>query len=132
MEYVWIKEFACVGNGIGGLFQNTKGVYVIKYKEEMATDDKEGWRVSSEDERKKMRKYDVWMPRKLHDLLYDAKIIISTCSMKKKTNGAYHSSLNAVFYEQLEGMHYNASKIALMVTNYISIRMFMVLTSMSV
>ena len=42
MEYVWIKEFACVGDGIGGLFQITKVLYVIKYKEAMATDDKEG------------------------------------------------------------------------------------------
>ena len=46
---MWRKEFLCVGYGIGGLFQNTKGLYLIKYKEAMATDDKVGWRVSSEE-----------------------------------------------------------------------------------
>ena len=42
----------------------------------------------------------MWTPRKLHDLLSDAKIIISTCSMKKKDNGAYPSSINAIFYDK--------------------------------
>ena len=88
--------------------------------------------MASEEERKKMRKYDVCTPRKLHDLLSDEKIIISTCSMKKKANVAYHSSLNAIVYDKLEGMHYNASKIALMVTNYMSICISMVLTLMGV
>ena len=41
MEYVQIKEFACIGGVIGGGFQNTKELHVMKYKEGMTTDNKE-------------------------------------------------------------------------------------------
>ena len=40
MEYVQIKEFACIGAVIGGGFQNTKELHVMKYKEGMTTDNK--------------------------------------------------------------------------------------------
>ena len=33
MEYVRSKEFFCVGAGIWGVFQNTKELHVIKYRE---------------------------------------------------------------------------------------------------
>ena len=66
------------------------------------------------------------------DFLSDAKIITSTCSMKKKANAAYLSSINTRVYEQLEGLHYNAENITIPVTIFISIRMFMVLTLMDV
>ena len=40
MDYMQSKDFACVGVVIGGGFQNTKEIHVMKYKESMATNDK--------------------------------------------------------------------------------------------
>ena len=65
MEYVRRKEFAYVGAGIGGVFQNTKELHVMKSKWAMATNDKDCWKVLVEEERKNMDKYAVWMKRKL-------------------------------------------------------------------
>ena len=62
--------------------------------------------------------------------LYDVKIITSNCSMKKEANGTYPSRINSRVYEQLEWLYYNAENIAIPVTIYISISMFMVLTLM--
>ena len=43
LEYVKSCEFACVGSGIGGEFQNTKELHVMKYKAEMETQDWDNW-----------------------------------------------------------------------------------------
>ena len=49
MEYVRRKEFAYVGAGIGGVFQNTKDIHVIKYKEAMEKNNKEYWEAEVEE-----------------------------------------------------------------------------------
>jgi hypothetical protein len=35
------EEIACVGAGLGGVFQSTKELYVMKYKQAMKTKDKD-------------------------------------------------------------------------------------------
>ena len=74
----------------------------MKCKEAMETDDKNDLESSVEEERKNTEKYDVWTPRKLQYFLPDAKIITSTWSAKKKTNGIYQDRLNVRDYEQAE------------------------------
>ena len=49
MEYVRSKKFSCVGAKIGGGFQNTKEIHVMKYKEAMTTNDKDDWESAVED-----------------------------------------------------------------------------------
>ena len=62
MEYVLIKEFACIVEGIGGGYKNTKELHVMKYKKAVEVDDKDDWEAEVEEERKNMEKYDVWRP----------------------------------------------------------------------
>ena len=130
MEYVKSCEFSCVGSGIGGGFHNTKELHVIKYKAAMETQDQESWEAAVEGKRKKMEKYLVWTPRIFKDVSAGAKCITSTWAMKKKANGTYRARLNARVFQQVEGVHYNASDIASPVTNNMSIRVIMVLTLM--
>ena len=57
MEYLRSKEFACTGALIGGVFQNTKELHVIKYEEVMETYDKDSWWAAVEKERNNTEKY---------------------------------------------------------------------------
>ena len=43
LEYIKSCEFACVGDGIGVVFHNTKKLHVIKYKAAMETQDQYNW-----------------------------------------------------------------------------------------
>jgi len=40
VDKVHLQEYACVGAGIGGRFQNTKELHVMKCKEAMSTPDR--------------------------------------------------------------------------------------------
>ena len=48
MEYFKSCEFACVGSGIVGGFQNTKELRVMKYKAAMENQDQENWEAEVE------------------------------------------------------------------------------------
>jgi hypothetical protein len=43
-------EMTCVGMGMGGGFDDMHELHVMKYDEAMATEDKKGWQVSTDDE----------------------------------------------------------------------------------
>ena len=43
VDAIHLQEYACVGAGIGGGFQNTKELHVMKYKEAMRSPDKKKW-----------------------------------------------------------------------------------------
>ena len=68
-------EFACVGAGIGGGFQNTKELRVMKYNEAIDSEDAEEWEDAVLEEHNKMIKYSVWTPVKLQDIPEGAKVI---------------------------------------------------------
>ena len=130
MGYVRSKEFACVGAGNVGGFQNIKELHVMKYKEAMANNDTDDLEVAVEEEQKEMEKYDVWTQQKLQDFLPGAKIITSTRDTKKKANITYQARIITRGYEKVEGMQYDTAKIASPVTNLMSIHIAMVLTLM--
>ena len=73
----------------------------------------------------------MWMPHKLHDFPPNAKIIASTWAMNKKSNGKYQSRINAIGYEQVEGLYYDAPNSTSPVTNDMVIRIGVVLTLMA-
>ena len=124
-------EIALVGAGLGGGFQNTKELRVMKYDEAMESNDRAYWENAADEEHDKMQKFTVWTPRKLRSLPPDAKIITSTWAMKKKASGIYRARLNARGFEQVNGIHFNQENIASPVTNDMSIRIVMVLALMA-
>ena len=53
-------KFACVGAGLGGGFNNTKELHVMKYDEAMQQPDANKWKNAVMEEHERMTKYDVW------------------------------------------------------------------------
>jgi hypothetical protein len=47
-------ELACVGAGLGGGFENTKELHVMKYKQAMATSDSKNWELAVKAEHDRM------------------------------------------------------------------------------
>ena len=131
LDAIHLQEYACVGAGIGGGFQNTKELHVMKFKEAMASEDKVEWEGAVDKEHDNMETYGVWTPVKLADLPAGTKILSSTWAMKKKANGTHRARVVARGFEQVEGVHYDGASIAAPVTNDMSIRIIMVLALMA-
>jgi len=131
VDKVHLQEYACVGAGTGGRFQNTKELHVMKYKEAMNTPDRVEWEGAVEKEHHNMQKYGVWTPVRLQDLPEGTKVLTSTWAMKKKANGTHRARAVARGFEQIKGVCYDGASIAAPVTNGRSIRIIMVLALMS-
>jgi len=128
------QEYAMVGAGIGGGFQNTNELKVMKYREVMATADEEekkGWQDAIDLEYSKMMQYKVFEPVKRSEIDPNAKVITTTWEIKKKANGTKRARINGRGYEQEAGVHYDPDNIASPVTNDMSIRIMMVLALMA-
>ena len=124
-------ELAAVGAGLGGGFEHTSELKVLKFKQAMKTKDRVEWLKAVEEEHKKMEKYKVWTPVKLSKVPKGAKVLSTTWAMKKKANGVFRARLNARGFEQVEGMHYDASSISSPVATDVSIRIAMILGLMA-
>jgi hypothetical protein len=74
-----------------------------------------------------MVKNQVWRAVPKKDVPRNAKVMSSTWAMKKKSNWTYRARLNAKGYEQVDGIHYDSSKISSPVINDAAIRIIMVL-----
>lgn len=122
------EEIACVGAGLGGGFQSTKELHVMKYKQAMKTKDKDMWTEAIFEEHDRMVKRQVWRTEPKKDVAKGAKILTSTWAMKKKASGRYRARLNARGYEQVDGQHYDSTNISSPVTNDATIRIVMILT----
>ena len=103
----------------------------MKFKEAMASKDKEKWKGAVDKEHDNMTTYGVWTPVKLSDLPEGTKILSSTWAMKKKANRTCRARVVARGFEQIEGLHYDGASIAAPVTNDMSIRIIMVLALMA-
>ena len=53
-------EMQAVGAGIGGGFEHTSELKVMKYEEALASPDKEGWKAEIKNEHRRMQKHGVW------------------------------------------------------------------------
>ena len=67
----------------------------MKYNEAMATHEKEGWKISTDEEHDRMVKRKVWKAIPPTEAPKDAKIIDSTWAMKKKVMGQLRAQLTA-------------------------------------
>ena len=123
-------EIACVGAGIGGGFQDTAELKVMKYHEAMASKDRVKWLKAAEEELYRMWKHKVWTPYKLRDIPRNVRILDTTWAMKKKSNGTYRARINARGFKQVDGEHYDSASISSPVTNDTTIRIAFVLMIM--
>jgi hypothetical protein len=61
MEYAMLDaECAFIGAALGGGFDNTTELHVMKYREAMESDNKEKWLVAMKEEHERMVKNKVW------------------------------------------------------------------------
>ena len=122
-----LAEFSLVGAGIGGGFDHTTELKVLKYNEAMRGKDKSKWQEAIDEEYRRMIKNKVW--RKVHrrSIPCGAKVITSTWAMKKKANGIHRTRLVARGYEQNEGEHFDSNFISSPVVSDVTIRIVLVL-----
>jgi hypothetical protein len=78
-----MNELGCVGAGIGGGFEHTTELHVLKYREAMASKDAMQWTKAVEDEHNRMMENGVWDPVPKAAVPPDAKVLTSTWAMKK-------------------------------------------------
>ncbi|MFO0523114.1 MAG: hypothetical protein ACK515_22215, partial [bacterium] len=102
-----INELGCVGAGVGGGFEHTSELHVMKYDEAMASIDAAKWAKAVEEEHDRMVENQVWKAMPMEDVPPGAKILTSTWAMKKKSNGKFRARLNCRGYEQVPGIHYD-------------------------
>lgn len=126
-----INELGCVGAGVGGGFEHTSELHVMKFDEAMASGNAAEWSKAVEEEHERMVENNVWTPVPKDDVPPGAKILTSTWAMKKKSNGKYRARLNGRGYEQVPGMHYDESSIASPVVSFITIRVALILMLMA-
>jgi len=81
------SEFSCIRAALGGGFFNTSELKPMKYKEAMATADKEKWIIAVKEEWDRMVKNQVFWLVKRSEIVENSKILTSTWEMKKKSNG---------------------------------------------
>jgi hypothetical protein len=124
-------ELGLVGAGIGGGFNHTSELKVMKYKDAIKGPDKKEWEKAVEEEHRKFEKYGVLKAVKIEDVPKSAKVMTTTWAMKKKASGKYRARVNARGYEQVEGLHYKADDIASPVANEMTVRIVLTLAVMA-
>lgn len=125
------NEFAMIGAGIGGGFDSTEELHVMKYDEAMEQPDKEKWVESVKDEKFRMDNNEVFEETLIDNVPKDAKILTSTWAMKKKANGTYRARLNARGFEQVDGEHYDEARKSAPVVAEATIRIVLILMIMA-
>jgi len=121
-------EFANVGAGLGGGFEHTSELKVLKYKEAMKSADKDKWDEAIFEEHERMLKHNVFKPTPIKDLPKDAKILSTTWALKKKAIGTYRARLTARGYEQEDGVHYDSTSKSAPVVLDATVRLVLILT----
>jgi hypothetical protein len=127
-----LDEIGCfsmglVGAGVGGGFQDTHELHVMKYEQAMKSKDKNAWEIAVKEEHDRMKKYKVFKAVSKDKLPKQAKILTSTWAMKKKSSGVYRARVTARGYEQIDGVHYDKDTKASPVVNEATILIVFVL-----
>jgi hypothetical protein len=95
-------EFANIGAGIGGGFENSMELKPMKYKVAINRPDGETWAEEIENEHNKMVMNDAWEPVKKTSLPRGTKVIDSTWACKKKSKDKHLGHLNTRRFNQVE------------------------------
>lgn len=124
-------EFGFVGAGIGGGFDNTNELHVMKFNEAMASADRKKFEKAVEEEHQRMVDHQVFKAIPKSEVPDGGKIITSTWAIKKKSNGTYRARMNARGFEQVNGVHYREESKSSPVVSDITIRIVFVLAVMA-
>jgi hypothetical protein len=125
------SEIACVGAGLGGGFDHTSELHVMKYADAMRTPHVKDWSKAVHEEYKRMEDNEVWIPVSKTNVPADAKIWLSTWAMKKKATGTFRARLNGRGFEQVPGIHYDPKSTAAPVVCMMTIRIVFILMLMA-
>lgn len=98
-------ELSLVETGIGGAFVNTNELKVMNYREAMQSLDGAAWEEEIKNELERFKTFNVFAVVPCSELQRNAKVVSTTLSMKRKTNGNHCGRLNARGYKQLECTH---------------------------
>jgi hypothetical protein len=132
MEFAMLDaKYAFIGAALGSGFDNTTELHVMNYCKAMESDNKEKWFAAMKEEHERMVKNKVWRAVPPSEVPKGEKIISSTLTNKKKSNGTYRAQLNARGFQQIPGVHYDPKTVAAPVTNDITIQIVMVLMIMA-
>jgi hypothetical protein len=82
-------EVALVGAGLGGGFENTSELHIVKFKAAMVTKDHAKWETAIEDKHQHVADSGAWKAVPHAELPCGAKVVSSTWAMKKKPNGVH-------------------------------------------
>ena len=76
------SKLACVGAGLGGGFDNTNELHVMKYHEVMARAEKSRWKEAVKEKYDHTTKFKVFQTVPKNKVPEDAKVLTSTWEMK--------------------------------------------------
>ena len=124
-------EYACVGAGIGGGFDNTSELHVMTYDEAMSKPDKAEWIKAVDKEHERMVTNKVFTPKYIKDIPAHATILSTKWAMKKKSNGTYRARTVARGFEQIDGEPYDEHDKSSPVVSDITIRIVLVIMLMA-
>ena len=82
-------DLSCIGEGLGGGFDHTSELHVMKFKQAMQSVDKDHWMKVVDEEHEGMHKHKVWQLVDNKEVPKDANILTSTWAMNKKNNGKF-------------------------------------------
>ena len=114
-------ELSLVGMAEVGAFDLTSDLKATKFKEAMASANKESWLKAVEEEHNKFSWYKVWELILSNSIPSNAKILSSTWAMQQKANGQFCAQLTACSYKQVDSMHYREDNKAVPVVCNITI-----------
>jgi hypothetical protein len=126
-----LMEFANVGAGMGGGFENTKELQVMTYKEAINGIDGERWKEEAENEYQQMLAKKVFKVVLQKDLPSGTQVIDRVWAMKKKSNSMLHGQMNARGFKQVDGQHYDGTAISSPDTSSATIRIVLALMVMA-
>ena len=95
---------ALVGAGIGGGFKETTKLKPMNCKQAVCKDPIV-WGKTFKEEHARMTKHSAWQAVMQNDLIGAAKVIASTWTCKKKSNGEHRARPNARAFIQVQGVH---------------------------
>ena len=125
-------EFANVGAGLGGGFENTKELCVMKYEEAVSGPDGKEWEEEIDNKHARFTKNKVCKVVPRNQVPKGVKPLDTTWACKKKSNGTRRGRLNARGFKQVEGIHYDgSSSIHSPVTNAATIQIILIMMLIS-
>ena len=122
-------ELSLVG-AVGTAFDNTTDLHVKRFREAMASPQKDNWLKAVDDEFNRFMKNKVFRVVSRRDLPRWVKELSSVWNLKLKANGTYRARLTMRGYEQIPGIHYDPAWVSAPVTSAVTVRVVLVLLLM--